>query len=160
VISQSANSPSLARAEKPCFSVGWGWVALSLALAIHVLDEASHDFLSFYNPIAARIRESARFLPIPTFTFRTWLAGLISAVVLLLALSPFAFAVDRGRSRWFGWPAVILAALMTLNGLTHIAGMIYYRWLVPGIYSAPLLLVASGYLFLALRRTQHDLEQR
>ena len=48
---------------------GWAWVGLSLALALHVTDEALNDFLSFYNPMVRRIREEVPLLPLPTFEF-------------------------------------------------------------------------------------------
>ena len=54
---------------------GWAWIALTLCLALHVMDEASHDFLSLYNPIALRIRQAAPVLPIPVFTFLMGLLG-------------------------------------------------------------------------------------
>jgi hypothetical protein len=67
-------------------SRGWGttWVALSLALALHVWDEAAHDFLAVYNPTVLSIRERLPFLPLPTFTFGEWLFGLIVGVGALL----------------------------------------------------------------------------
>ena len=74
---------------------GRPWVALTLALAVHVADEAATDFLSVYNPTVESIRRRFPFLPLPVFTFDVWLAGLIAAVILLLALSRFAF---RGAS--------------------------------------------------------------
>ncbi len=35
---------------------GQAWVALTLALAVHVADEALNDFLSFYNPLVTSLR--------------------------------------------------------------------------------------------------------
>lgn len=64
---------------------GWAWVALCLALAIHVIDEALTDFLSVYNPMIKALRQRWRFLPLPTFSFGVWLSGLILAVILLFA---------------------------------------------------------------------------
>ncbi len=58
------------------------WVALCLALAVHVADEALTDFLSVYNPAVISIRERLPWLPLPTFTFDVWRGGLI--VYLLL----------------------------------------------------------------------------
>ena len=59
---------------------GLAWIVLSLALALHVADEALNGFLSFYNPMVRRIREQVPLLPLPTFEFEWWLAGLIAAV--------------------------------------------------------------------------------
>jgi len=64
--------------------LGPAWVALCVALAIHVADEALTDFLSVYNPAVRAIRARFPFLPLPTFTFRIWLGGLIVVTVLLL----------------------------------------------------------------------------
>ena len=131
---------------------GWAWVGLTLALALHVLDEASHDFLALYNPVALRVRQAAPFLPMPVFTFRVWLAGLIGAIVLLLGLSLFVFkgaAWTRGASYLFG-------AIMLLNGCSHILGSIYSSRLLAGTYSAPLLVLASLALIIAIPRARQN----
>lgn len=36
--------------------LGDAWLASVIALALHVADEATHDFLGWYNPRALRIR--------------------------------------------------------------------------------------------------------
>jgi hypothetical protein len=78
------------------------WAALTAAFALHVLDEATHDFLSWYNPSALRLREYLGGLPFPpAFTFPVWLAGLGIAILALAALTPL---VRPGR-RW-----VVIAA--------------------------------------------------
>jgi hypothetical protein len=127
---------------------GWAWIGLTAALALHVWDEASHDFLSLYNPIALRVRQAAPLLPIPVFTFRVWLAGLIGAVILLLALSAFVF---RG-ARWTRAASFVFGALMFLNGCSHIVGSIYSSRLLAGTYSAPLLVLASVTLMVVAAR--------
>jgi hypothetical protein len=111
-------------------------------LAVHVTDEALTDFLSVYNPAVRAVRERLPWLPLPTFTFEIWLAGLILAIAVLTSLAPLAF---RGR-RLAAWLAYPYAAIMFANGLGHIGGSIYLgRWL-PGVWSSPLLLLASGLL--------------
>ena len=124
-------------------SFGRAWVAMAVVIALHVTDEAATDFLSVYNPAVRAIRARLPLLPLPTFTFGVWLAGLAIAVALQLALSPLAF---RG-SRWIARIALPLSGLMFANGLVHIGGSFYLGRLAPGVYSAPLLLVASAYLF-------------
>jgi hypothetical protein len=117
-------------------------VALCLVLAIHVTDEALTGFLSVYDPMVGAIRGRFPFLPLPAFTFGVWLGGLIMAVVALLILSRFAF-------RPVGWVtplAYIFGALMLVNGLMHLVGSVYFGRLMPGVYSAPLLVAASIYL--------------
>lgn len=127
---------------------GRAWVALCLALGVHVADEALTDFLSVYNPTVRAIRKQLPLLPLPTFTFEVWLAGLIAAVVVLLALSVFAF---RG-ARWMAPLSYVFGVLMLCNGLLHFAGSIYLGRLMPGVYSAPLLLAGSVYLLVETRR--------
>lgn len=123
-------------------------MGLTTALAVHVADEALTDFLSVYNPTVEAIRERVPWLPLPTFTFPVWLAGLILAVVILFILSRFAF---RGA-----WGMVVFAyfygVFMLGNGLLHFAGSYYLgRWM-PGVYSAPLLLAASVWLLVCVTR--------
>jgi len=131
-------------------NVGLGWVTLTLALAVHVVDEAAHDFLTMYNANVRIIREHVPWLPVPIFSFRTWIAGLLLAIVLLLLLSPFAFRKEGAGARWIRPMAWFLAALMTLNGLNHIAASIYLGRLAPGVESSPVLLLASAYLVFCL----------
>jgi Protein of unknown function with HXXEE motif len=126
---------------------GWAWVTLCLALAIHVIDESLTDFLSVYNPMVKALRQRWWFLPLPTFSFRVWLSGLILAVIFLLALSRFAF----GGAKWLAPLAYFFAVFMIINGLQHIAASIYMRRLMPGTYSTPLLLVCATYLVVHIR---------
>lgn len=114
------------------------WLALTASLAIHVWDEAAHDFLAVYNPTAERIQQYTYFPFPPTFSFGAWLTGLIAAMVVLAVISAWAPL----------WAAYPYAILMILNGLGHVAGSIYMSRLMAGIYSAPLLL-ASGVWLLA-----------
>jgi hypothetical protein len=116
---------------------------MAVVIALHVTDEAATDFLSVYNPAVRAIRARLPLLPLPTFTFGVWLTGLILGILLLLALTPLAF---RGK-RWVIWASLPLSVLMFGNGLQHIAGSFYLGRLMPGVYSAPLLLLASAWLF-------------
>ncbi len=122
--------------------LGVAWVGLCVALGIHVADEALTDFLSVYNPAVRAIRSRFPFLPLPTFTFPVWLAGLITVTVLLLALSPAAFRGEPGMRP----AAYVFAVVMAGNGLLHLAGSIYLKRAMPGVYSAPLILAAALYL--------------
>jgi uncharacterized protein with HXXEE motif len=126
-------------------SFGHAWVALTLALAAHVADEALTDFLSLYNPTVLALRERFPWFPMPTFTFDVWLTGLIALVVVLLLLAPLAYS-GAIIARVIAYP---FAVIMLLNGLGHLAGSVYLgRW-APGATTAPLLLVASGWLLAA-----------
>ena len=129
-------------------TLGFAWVALTLALGVHVADEAAHDFLSVYNPAVRAIREIVPWLPLPTFSFGIWIRGLVIAIAILAALTPVAF---RGR-RWIVLAAHPYAVLMFVNGLQHIGFSVYKRALMPGVWSSPLLLGAGLWLLISARR--------
>jgi hypothetical protein len=122
---------------------GLAWLASVVALALHVADEASHDFLAWYNPQALRIRRALGGFPFPpTFTFYPWLFGLIAGVLALGAMTPVAYA---GRT-WLRPLAYVLAAIHIGNGILHIGASGVVRRPVPGVWSAPLLLAAGIWL--------------
>jgi hypothetical protein len=123
------------------------WLALTSALALHVVDEASNDFLAFYNPMVLRMREIIGWFPMPTFTFWPWLIGLTLLVGCLFALTP---GVMRG-GRWVKFAGYPFAAIMLLNGIGHVLFSMAQRRMVAGVWTAPLLLAASLYLIGALR---------
>jgi hypothetical protein len=152
----STSSSAPRRAYTP--RLGWAWLALCGALALHVTDEALTGFLSVYNPTVLALRSRLGWWPMPTFQFREWLAGLIALVCVLFLFSPLFFST--------GWPirplAWIFAALMALNGVGHTLGTIAGRSVasvhfsrpMPGFYSSPFLIAASLWTLLELRRTR------
>ena len=146
-----------AETNPPPSRLGWAWVLLCLAVAAHVTDEALTGFLSVYNPTVLAVRARLPWWPMPTFGFREWLTGLIVAVAVGLALSPLAF---RNARAWRPF-AYVMVVLTLLNGLGHTLGTIFGRTVpevrfprpMPGFYSSPLLLAASIYLLVQLRRS-------
>lgn len=138
-------------------SFAYPWFALCAAVALHVCDEALTGFLSVYNPTVMEAHRRWSWFPMPTFTFSSWLGGLIIGVALAMLLTPLAAANRRG----FRVVAWIFALLMFLNGLGHIAGTlagqtfpdIHFARPMPGFYTSPLLLAASVWLMVRLRQT-------
>jgi hypothetical protein len=128
---------------------GWSWVGFALAVAVHVADEAAHDFLSVYNPMVEAVRARLPFLPLPTFTFDVWIGGLIAGILLLLALSPLAFRGNRWLVR-IAWPLAILVGIG--NAFGHLGGSLWFGRPMPGVLSAPLILAAGIVLLIAARR--------
>ena len=127
---------------------GFAWLGFGLALSIHVLDEATHNFLAVYTPNARAIRARFPFLPLPAFTFESWLTSLAIAIAIYLCLSPFAF-------RGMGWARVVAIPVALLVGIANAGGhmfasIYYHRWM-PGVYSSPLLLVAAIFLIATAR---------
>lgn len=133
---------------------GWAWVLFAAVLATHVLDEAAHDFLSFYNPNVLAIRARLPWFPLPTFSFQGWLFGLLSAVVLLATISPFAF---RGK-KWLRNVAVPLGLVIgILNGTLHLISSTAMRRFVPGVFSSPFLIIAGALLIWSARRNRNEI---
>jgi hypothetical protein len=130
-----------------------------LALAVHVTDEALTGFLSVYNPTILALRAKFGFSVMPTFDFQTWLTGLVLAVILLAALTPFAFR----NARWIR-PILYFCAIVVgiLNALGHIVGTILGHTVntvrfprpAPGFYSSPVLLIAAIYALVQLQSTR------
>ena len=133
---------------------GIAWVLFALALALHVTDEATHDFLTTYNASVHAIRARLPFLPVPTFTFAVWLTGLIAGILLLLALSPFAFRGNRAL-RLIALPLALIVGVF--NSGLHIASSLYFHRWMPGVYSSPFLLAAGLYLLYAAFRAKKHL---
>jgi hypothetical protein len=125
----------------------WGvaWLLLTLALAAHVVDEALNDFLAVYSSIVADVRARWPLLPLPTFTFETWIALLGLALAVLFLLTLFAL---QGR-RWMRALSYAYAIVMLGNGLVHLVGSIYLGRVLPGSYSSPLLIGAAIFLLVA-----------
>ena len=131
-------------------NLGFAWLFLTISLAIHVVDEAVNDFLQVYNPAVMNIRNYLPFLPIPTFTFETWLFGLILAILTFFALLPFAFR----NAGWIIKFAYFYGIVMLINGISHLTVSIIGGFLMPGVLSSPLLLITSIYLLWIVRRVK------
>jgi Protein of unknown function with HXXEE motif len=129
---------------------GAAWVMLCAALAIHVTDEALTHFLSVYNPVVQAIRSRLPLIPVPTFSFRVWLTGLITAVILLFSLSTFAFREARPMKLL----SYVFGIMMFGNALLHLGGSLYMGRPMPGSYSAPLLLACSLYLLVSVYHSE------
>ena len=138
-------------------SYGTAWLLLCLAFALHVWDEAAHDFLSYYNATVLALYGHFSWFPRMDMHFRTWLAALLVANLLLLALTPWAYR----NARWLRPLAYVFAGIQLLNGMGHIVAAIrgrtvpsvHFEGPAPGVYTAPLLVVLAAYLIWSLRKT-------
>jgi len=127
---------------------GFAWIAMVLALALHVVDEAVNDFLPLWNDFVIGLRESSSFVPFPTFDFRSWLGSLIAGIIVLGLLSPFVF-LGSALMRILSY---VLAIIMALNAVGHVAVSIYLDRFAPGVYSSPVVFAAAVFLFAATKR--------
>lgn len=131
-------------------------MALCVCFILHVIDEAVTDFLSVYNPTVLVLRTQMQWLPLPTFSFAPWLAGLVLVNIVLLLLAPYAF---RGAG-WMRPLAYGFAGIMILNVFGHVLGTIAGQTVasvrfprpMSGFYSSPFLLIAAIYLLSRLQR--------
>jgi hypothetical protein len=136
---------------------GGPWLFLSCAFALHILDEATTGFLNVYNPTVTILRQRWAWFPMPTFEFRDWLIGLILAVLLCFALTPFA----ARNARWLRPLAWVVAVIQFSNAMGHTIGTILghtvasvtFRRPAPGFYSSPLLFLGSIWLMARLWQT-------
>lgn len=138
--------------------LGRAWLALSIALALHVTDEALTGFLSVYNPTVLALRSRLGWWPMPTFQYRDWLAGLIVFVCFIFLLAPLFFRGGRPIRPLAG----IFAVLMIGNGVGHTLGTIAGRTVasvtfprpMPGFWSSPFLIAASVWVLVELKRSR------
>jgi len=145
--------------SQAAFGFGRPWLALTVAFALHVVDEAATGFLSIYNPTVTALRERWGWFPMPTFTFREWLVGLIAVIVLCFALTPLA----ARNVRWLRPLAWFYALIFFFNAVGHTAVTILGRTVAsvpvqrpaPGFYSSPLLFFGSVWLLTRLWRMAH-----
>jgi len=120
------------------------WVALTLALAVHVVESALRDYLSFYNPLAMSLRDMLLWTWMPTFTFAAWIGGW---TVILAALFGMAWFAAYG-ARWVVWAAFAYAEVTFLFAAAKLGFAVYLEKAIPGVYTAPLILAASTWLTL------------
>jgi hypothetical protein len=124
------------------------WLALTIAFALHVFDEAVTGFLNVYNPTVTILRQRWPWFPMPTFEFREWLIGLIVGVLVCFALTPFA----ARNARWLRPLAWVAAVIQFLHAMGHTIGTILGHT-VPGHVSAP----CAGILFISTPLHRIDL---
>lgn len=151
--------PTLRSATRPAgANFGLAWLLLCLGFGLHTWDEAAHNFLTYYNATVLALYGHFSWFPRMDMEFRNWLARLIIANLVLLALTPLAFR----NARWLRPVAYLFAVVFFLNGMWHILATIVghtvpsvqFHGPAPGVFSAPVLLLFSSYLLWSLRRSR------
>ena len=139
--------------------LGIAWIVIWASLALHVADEAANGFLFIYNPSVTALRERFGFWPMPNFTFEVWLTSLAIGILVLAALTPFAFRNANWMRPLFYFSAIVLCIA---NAFGHTLGTIFGRTVstvhfsrpAPGFLSSPVLLLAGIYALVQLRHTR------
>ena len=134
--------------DPPYRAHAFAWIYLCAHLAAHVIEEAATGFLEVWNPVLAGWSHRTG-VPLPQFTFDTWIGVLIVAVVGLTALTP---RIARGAP-WAAAASYIFAAIMVANGVHHLLSPLYLGQFLPGQLSSPLLIAAALWLIVQTRRT-------
>jgi hypothetical protein len=150
-----------APAIEPRANFGLAWLLLCFAFVAHVVDEALTDFLSYFNATVLALYGHFPWFPRLDMEFRTWLAALIVANVLLLLLTPLAYRNAEPLRPL----AYFFAVIMLVNALGHTVATlrgqtvpsVHFSGPAPGFYSSPLLFAAAIYLLLRLRRSAKTL---
>ena len=136
---------------------GQAWLVLSLAFAAQFGEQVLRGFLEYYNATVLTLYGHFSWFPRLDMQFRSWFLGLAVACVALLALTPLAY-----RNKRFLRPvAYLFVGTMFSMGIGDICATIlgrtvpsvHFSGTAPGFYSSPLLLAASAYLFVQLRRS-------
>ncbi len=144
----------------PNQNFGLAWLLLGAVFGLHTWDQAAHQFLSYYNATALALYGHFSWFPKMDWEFRAWLIALILGNLGFLALTPWAFR----NARWLRPAGYFFAALALLESLGqflltfrgHTTNSVQFEGVSPGFYTAPLLLVASAYLFRRLRQSPTD----
>jgi hypothetical protein len=135
---------------------GLAWFFFSVVFALHIWDEAVHDFTGYYNSTVLTIYGHFSWFPRIDLGYRTWLTTHVLANLFLFSLTPFAFR----NARWlrplayaatcFGLAIGIGHVLVTIRGYT--VPSVVFEGVSPGFYTSPLLLMSTAYLFWSLRK--------
>jgi hypothetical protein len=131
--------------DKLCVS----YLILVGSLILHVIDEAINHFLDFFNLLVIKLKEHLTIFPFPVFTFKIWITGLTLAIIILIIITRF---IQR-RNRFAFVITRIFAVLMIINGLGHIAFSIYYKRIIPGMLSSPVLIFFSIYFIYQVQQS-------
>jgi hypothetical protein len=136
-------------------TLGLPWLILCLSFTVNIFDDSLHDFLGSYNPTVLTLYGHFSWFPRIDLTRGEWLATVLGADAVLLLMTPWAF-----RKASFMRPVAYgFATFMFLKGLgTLLASAVgqtvpsvHFTGGAPGVYTSPLLVVASSYLVFCLR---------
>lgn len=137
-------------ADRPAHrALGLAWFYLCCLLVAHGVEEAMGGFVDVWNPVLATVRATTG-LPLPQFQISVWLGCLVVVVLVLLALTAFAFRTPMSMTT----ASVVFGAIMIVNGVNHLASPLYLGRFLPGQFTSPLLIASGTWLIVQARRVE------
>jgi hypothetical protein len=132
--------------------IGRPWLALCLALALHLAEEAYRGFFPAYGMAIRAVRELFPYVGSPSLALAVSLWMGVALVATLTALTPFAY---RGAA-WMRVPAIGFSLITLANVTGHVSGSMLAGHALPGVYTAPILAVVGVYGLTAAWRWKPD----
>jgi hypothetical protein len=123
--------------------LGMAFWLLGLAQAAHSMEEMFSQLYDFMWAATERLG-----LPRMGMTATTFAVVNMAIITFLLGISPFVFA----RRPWAIAIAWVAAVVEIVNGAGHVTGAVIFGGYVPGVGTAPFLIVTGVALLVALRR--------
>jgi hypothetical protein len=122
------------------------WLVACLALAAHVTEEVLSGSYGLYEDVGRVLILLFPSLELPPFQREVWLINLGGALIALVALTWWI----KTRGPLTATASYVLAAFASGNGALHLLAIAALKSMVPGAWTAPLLIAAGLYLFVAV----------
>lgn len=133
----------------PISRLGMLYLSLGLAQAAHSFEEIVTHLYDFFW-VATGVLHS-EFSWFPQFRWPADLFAAVNVVLVALLLGSWPFVERRNiPALYLAW---IAGVVETVNGFNHIAAALFFRGYVPGVVTAPVLLVLGPLLLRELKRS-------
>lgn len=121
------------------------WLLACIVFAIHIFDEAMNGTFGFYSDLERLVTELLPSLNIVPFNFEVWLVNIAGTLAILFLLTPLV----RAQNPLMIPASFLFAAFLSGNSALHLLMAMSRGSLVTGSVTAPLMLAAGLFLFLA-----------
>ena len=128
--------------------VGTLYWLLAFGQAAHSIEEMRTGLYNFFWTMTGVFHNAFPGFPQFRWDAVTFAAVNMGIITFVLGIVPF---VREGR-RWALGLAAVVAVIETVNGVAHISAAFYFGGYVPGVASAPLLLILGVTLLRELAR--------
>ena len=118
------------------------WPLACTVFAIHLAEETLHGSFGFYADILSLVGSFFPSLDMPPFDRDVWFINLLGSLAVLIALTPLV----RARNALMRPASWLFGLFLAANGAMHLWLGLATQALVPGIWSAPLVLLAGLWL--------------